>query len=152
MYLLLFALWLLLNGKITLEICLFGIGLTVLLGLLCKALFGYTPKKELRLYKKLPLFFAYIAVLAWEILKANLSMLGYLFCKKKKIEPVLVTFETDLTSEFARFMLANSITLTPGTITVETDDNIFTVHCLHPDMIAGIQTGAFVQLLKKLEA
>lgn len=152
MYLLIFGLWLLLNGKITLEICLFGVGLTVLLGVLCKALFGYTPKKELRIYKKLPLFAAYLAVLVWEILKANIAMLRYVWGRKKKIAPVLVTFQTSLHSEFARFMLANSITLTPGTITVETRDNIFTVHCLCPNMIEGIETGTFVRLLKKLEA
>lgn len=152
MYLLLFALWLLLNGKITLEIVLFGLGIVAILALVCCALFGYTPKKELRLYKKLPLFLAYLCVLFWEVLKANLTMLGIIISAKKKIRPALVTIRVPLKSEFARYMLANSITLTPGTITVETDADVFTVHCLHPKMLEGAESGIFVRLLQKLEA
>lgn len=152
MYLLLFALWLLLNGKLTVELCLFGIGITVLLALVLFALFGYTPRKELRLYTKIPLFLCYLAVLIWEILKANVTVLGIILCKKRKIEPALVTFRADLKTELARYMLANSITLTPGTITVETAGNEFTVHCLSAEMIRGAETGIFVRLLKKLEA
>lgn len=152
MYLLLFALWLLLNGKVTLEIILFGIGIIALLALLCYVLFGYTPKKELRLYRKVPLFFCYLGVLLWEVLKANFTVLGIILNKKKKITPALVTVRVDLRTDFARYMLANSITLTPGTITVETDGNEFAVHCLSAEMIEGIETGSFVRLLRKLEA
>lgn len=152
MYLLLFALWLLLNGRITLEIVLFGVGIVLFLSLPCSALFGYTPKKELRLYTKVPLFFAYLGVLLWEVLKANFTVLGFILFKKRRITPSLVTFRVQLKTEFARYMLANSITLTPGTITVETDGNCFTVHCLSAEMIEGAETGIFVRLLKKLEA
>ncbi len=151
MYLLLFALWLLLNGKFTLEICAFGIVIVVLLAVLSFVLFGYTPKKEWRLYTKLPLFLAYIAVLVWEVLKANAILIKIILHKKRKVTPALVTFHVDFRTEFARYMLANSITLTPGTITVETDGNEFTVHCLDEKMIEGAETGIFVRLLKKLE-
>lgn len=152
MYLLLFALWLLLNGKITVETVLFGIGITGLLALLCYALFGYTPRKELRLCRKFPLFLAYLAVLAWEILKANVTVFKIILCKRRRIEPALVTVRTEFQTEFARYMLANSITLTPGTITVETAGNDLTVHCLDAKMIQGAETGIFVRLLKKMEA
>lgn len=152
MYLLLFALWLLLNGKMTLEICVFGVVIVALLGVLSYVLFSYTPKKEWRLYTKLPLFLAYIAVLVWEVLKANAIVIRIILNKKRKVTPALVTFHTDFRTDFARYMLANSITLTPGTITVETDGNEFTVHCLDEKMIEGAETGIFVRLLKKLES
>lgn len=152
MYLLLYLLWLLLNGKVTVEICLFGLGIIALLSVLCYLLFGYTPKKELRIYSKIPLFFAYLAVLVWEILKANFTMLHIIYVKKRKVVPALVTFRVELKTEVARFLLANAITLTPGTITVETDGNRFTVHCLSADMLDGAETGVFIRLLKKLEA
>lgn len=152
MYLLLFALWLLLNGKVTLEISLFGAAIVALLALTAYALFIYTPKKELRLYTKLPLFFAYIAVLLWEVLKANFTVMRIILRKNRKVAPALVTFHADLQTDFARYMLANSITLTPGTITVETDGNEFTVHCLSEEMLDGAETGIFVRLLKRLEA
>ena len=44
MYLILFGLWLILNGALTVEIVLFGIGITALLAAASYALFGYTPK------------------------------------------------------------------------------------------------------------
>lgn len=152
MYLLLFVLWLVLNSKVTLEISLFGLVITAALGLLCYVLFGYTPKKELRLYKKTPLFLAYIAVLVWEILKANFTVLGIIFNRKKKVSPALITFSVDLKTDFARYMLANSITLTPGTITVDVDGNRITAHCLDEKMLDGAETSIFVRLLQKLEA
>jgi multicomponent Na+:H+ antiporter subunit E len=44
------------------------------------------------------------------------------------IEPALVSFESSLTTDLARVLLGNSITLTPGTLTVEIDGNRFLVH------------------------
>ena len=67
------------------------------------------------------------------------------------IDPVLVTVRVPLRTEFARFMLANSITLTPGTITVDADSDRFTVHCLHGRLIEGISDSTFVHLLQKME-
>ncbi len=68
-----------------------------------------------------------------------------------EIEPVLVDFDAPLTSDFARLILANSITLTPGTITVEQNESHFVVHCLDKDMAEGLDKSIFVQLLLKME-
>ena len=78
-------------------------------------------------------------------------MIGMLLRGKRAIDPVLVTVRVPLRTEFARFMLANSITLTPGTITVDADSDRFTVHCLHGRLIAGIEDSTFVHLLQKME-
>ena len=151
MYLLLYVLWILFNGRLTAEICLLGLAIVALVGLFAWKLLAYTPKTELRLLAKLPLFVVYLFVLRWEILKANFRVAG-LILRPKTAEPALVTVEIDLRSEFARYILANSITLTPGTITVKLEGKRFTVHCLREDLIEGIETGVFVRLLKKLEA
>lgn len=151
MYLLLYALWILLNGRLTVEICLLGLVIVALVGLFAQKLLAYTPKTELRLLAKLPLFVVYLLVLVWEILKANFRVVG-LILRPRTVDPALVTVEIDLRSEFARYVLANSITLTPGTITVKLEGKRFTVHCLREDLIDGIETGVFVRLLKKLEA
>ena len=49
-------------------------------------------------------------------------------------------------------ILANSITLTPGTITVSLEGNDFYVHCLDKEFAEGIDSSAFVELLQKMEA
>jgi multicomponent Na+:H+ antiporter subunit E len=48
-------------------------------------------------------------------------------------------------------MLADSITLTPGTITVSLEGNEYVVHCLDKELAEGINTSVFVTLLKRLE-
>lgn len=151
MYLLIFVLWLIFNGKLTLEIVLFGLALTAALGLLAKLLLGYGPKKELRIYRMLPLFLVYLAVLFWEVFKANLSTMGRVLRGRRSVEPTLVRIRVDLRTDFARYILANSITLTPGTLTVESKGNLLTIHCLHPSLLENTENGVFVRLLRRME-
>ncbi|MBQ8547563.1 MAG: Na+/H+ antiporter subunit E, partial [Lachnospiraceae bacterium] len=56
-----------------------------------------------------------------------------------------------LKTDLARTVLANSITLTPGTITVELTEDEFKVHCLDKEMAEGIEDSVFVRLLLKME-
>lgn len=151
MFLLFFILWIAFNAKISLEIILFGIAICgVIFTFLCKCM-DYSVRKEITLYKMLPLLIHYFIVLLWEILKANILMLKMIILDKYINEPVIVTFKCDLSDESCKVLLANSITLTPGTITVDIDDNLFTVHCFDKDMAEGIDDIVFIKLLKKIE-
>ena len=152
MYLLLYIFWIILNGKITLEICLIGVAATALIGLLMRVLFGYTLALDLRILKKVPLFICYIFVLIWEIIKASAAMFSYIFKEKETVEPVLVTFKPQLKTRLGRFILANSITLTPGTITVEADGENFTVHCLNRRALDVSPDSVFLRWIRRLEA
>ncbi|MBQ2111471.1 MAG: Na+/H+ antiporter subunit E [Clostridia bacterium] len=151
MYPILFGLWLILNGALTFEIVLFGIGITALLAAAAYALFGYSPKDDLRLLTRIPLFLAYTAVLLYGIIKANFTMLRIILSRDLSVKPALAVVDTGLSSRFTRFLFANSITLTPGTITVRTDGERFTVHCLRREMIEGIENGTLAKLLRKME-
>ena len=152
MYVLLFCFWLLLNGNVTLEIVLLGLAVTVLMAFLEYALFGYTPKTEGMLLRKAPVFCAYIPVLLWEILKAGWAVSKVVLFRRYKVTSTLVTFRTDLKTEFGRFLLANSITLTPGTITVQVNGDLLTVHCLDKSMLDTSGNGVFQRWIRKLEA
>lgn len=152
MYVLLFCFWLLLNGNVTLEIVLLGLAVTALMALLEYTLFGYTPKTEGMLLRKAPVFCAYIPVLMWEILKAGWAVSKVVLFRRYKVTPTLVTFRTDLKTEFGRFLLANSITLTPGTITVQVKGDRLTVHCLDKSMLDTSDDGVFQRWIRKLEA
>ena len=152
MYLLLFVLWLVFNGKLTLEIVLFGLALTALFAGLLRLLFGYGPKRELRILRKLPLFLLFFLLLLWEVAVANLRMIGTVLGSKRRIEPTVVRIRTDLKTGFARFLLANSITLTPGTLTVESEGPVLTVHCIRPALLENTESSAVVRLLRKMEA
>lgn len=151
MYLLFFAIWVILNGRITLEVVLFGLAIaTLMFAFICKFM-DYSVKKELWLFKNFFLLLWYLIVLIVEILKANFAVVKMIFSVKYQIEPALVTFKSPLKTGFANFLLANSITLTPGTITVSSENGEFVVHCLDKDLAVGMDDSIFVHLLKKLE-
>ncbi len=136
----------------TWEVALLGLAVVAAIGALAYVLFGYTPRREWRIDKKIPLFVCYVFVLLWEILKANWAVLGFIVNERRTIEPTLVRFTTSLKTRFGRFMLANSITLTPGTITVKMDGNRLTVHCLKRSMLDTSSDSVFERWISRLEA
>ena len=152
MLLLIFVVWVILNGNITTEILLFGVALTGLLYLFLRYFMAYSLKKEARIYRCVGLGLAYVATLLWEILKANFTVMHIVLNKKRPVHPALVFVQVPLKTDLGRVLLANAITLTPGTITVDASTDLFCVHCLSREMIEGIETSRFVRILKKLEA
>lgn len=151
MVLILFALWLIFSGKITTEIVIFGLILSAAVSLFCWKFLDYNPKNDWKAIKLLPQVIRYFIVLVIEVIKANAVMISLILSPKYEMEPVLVTFKTELKSDLARTILANSITLTPGTITAELAGNELKVHCLDKDMAVGIEKSIFVKLLKQME-
>ena len=90
-------------------------------------------------------------VLVKEIIKANFAVIKMIMSSRYEIEPAVVKFKTDLKTTTARILLANSITLTPGTITVSLENDEYVVHCLDKSLAEGINSSIFVTLLRKLE-
>lgn len=73
------------------------------------------------------------------------------FTRKEIMEPVLIHIKTPIKSSALRVLLANSITLTPGTITASlTDDDLY-VHCLDKSLADGVINSPFTELLLKIE-
>ena len=146
-----FIVWIIFNGRMTLEITLFGIVIAGLMfGFVCKFM-DYSIEKERNFYKKLPLFGKYVVLLIGEIVKANLVVFRLILTRKEVAEPVIVKVHTNLKTETARVILANSITLTPGPITVSLTDQELLVHCLDKSLAEGMEDSEFVKLLERLE-
>ena len=151
MFILFFLVWVIFNGQFTLEIAVFGIVIAgAMYWFICKFL-NYKPDYDLFLCKKAPLLIHYLITLIIEILKANGAVFKMIYSAEYEPEPAIVHFQTDLKTTFARVLLANSITLTPGTITVSLKDNIYTVHCLDKELAMGIDSSVFVKLLERIE-
>lgn len=151
MYILFFLLWIIFNGRITLEITIFGLLISAVIYLFICKFMEFSPKAELIYIKKLPYLIQYLFLLIKEIAFANVAAIKLVLSSKQVIEPCIVEFDTDLKSEISKFMLANSITLTPGTITVSVEGNHFMVHCLDKSMSEGMEDSSFVRLLRKIE-
>jgi len=151
MLLLFFLAWIIFNGTFTLEIVLFGMVIALgMFAFVCKFM-DYSIQKELRFYKLVPAFFQYGFLLVKEIVQANLSVCRMILSRKEIVEPVIVHVHTNLKTENAIVILANSITLTPGTITVSMTDDDLLVHCLDKSLAEGMEDSAFIKLLEKME-
>ena len=76
--------------------------------------------------------FVYAFVFTYYVLKGGLDVVYRVLHPKMPIVPGIVKVQSELETETGRTMLANSITLTPGTLTIEvTDDGVFYVHWLN---------------------
>ncbi|MGN0377554.1 MAG: Na+/H+ antiporter subunit E [Suilimivivens sp.] len=151
MYLLFFLIWVIFNGQFTPEIAAFGIVIAgVMYAFICKFM-GYKPKTDILMAKKIIYILQYVFILLKEIIKANFAVIKMITSSRYELEPAVVRFKADLKTTTARIMLANSITLTPGTITVSLEGDEYIVHCLDKTLAEGIHSSVFVTLLKRLE-
>ncbi len=151
MLLLFFLVWIIFNGAITTEILIFGVVVAFLMfGFVCKFM-DYSLRKEVLLIKRSGYFVLYLINLLIEIIKANVSVCHFVLYGTEQIEPVMVSFHTTLESRLARVILANSITLTPGTITVSLHGDEVIVHCLDRSLAEGMEDSSFVKMLEHME-
>ncbi len=78
--------------------------------------------------KKVAYAIWYVFYLLWEITKSNFDVAKRVIQPRIPINPGIVAVKTKLKSPAGRMILANSITLTPGTLTVEIEDDTFYIH------------------------
>jgi multicomponent Na+:H+ antiporter subunit E len=86
-------------------------------------------------------FVLYLPWLTLAIIKANLQVAAILIKPRMPIDPVMLKFESKLKHRISLVTLANSITLTPGTITVELEKGMYIVHSLVPGCAGDLETG-----------
>ena len=151
MYLIYFLLWVIFNGKITLEIVIFGLIIAAALLFFTCRFADYSLYKEKKLLQNILRILQYMFILTIEIAKANGAVIKLILSEAEEIEPALVTFQADLKGAMTKSFLANAITLTPGTITVLLEDNTYTVHCLDEEMALGMDSSVIVDILRDIE-
>lgn len=80
----------------------------------------------------------YIVWLMWQVVLSNLHLLKLAFQGPKALSPQIIRYETNLKSDFEKFLLANSITLTPGTITMKILGNTYYIHAVSDFTAKGL--------------
>jgi len=132
--------WLVLSGKFDV----FHISLGVISCFIVAFFSGdiMFPDPDLRGYPRMTMrFIAYIPWLLWQIWVSNLHVLRLVFHPRMMdlIDPRIVRFKSRLTGDMALLVLANSITLTPGTITIFVSVmGGFTVHAIDKELAEGL--------------
>ncbi|OFY76456.1 MAG: hypothetical protein A2V46_08300 [Bacteroidetes bacterium RBG_19FT_COMBO_42_7] len=145
--------WLLLTFRITVPNLIVG----SVASLVCSAIFAryyfHNVYKFLQ-PRRYFWFIIYLFVFIWECIKANFDVAYRVIHPSMPIKPGIVRVKTSLKSEFAKMLLANSITMTPGTITVDLVGDEFYIHWIYvssddPAVYTGIITGLFEKYIKK---
>ena len=139
----LFALWVALSQK--LDAFHLGLGLIAAFGIAFATRGIYrspprpmSPQEFLRIPRRCGPFVAYAGWLGWEILLAASSVAMVVLRPRMRIDPKVLRLRDNLPHPIARMTLAHSITLTPGTLTVDCDDDALAVHFLD-----GANAGTF---------
>jgi multicomponent Na+:H+ antiporter subunit E len=151
-FLIMFGFWILLSGKFDLFHLVLGILSSALVSFLSADIFMYNPKASHRL----AIGFRFLLYLPWLLYQIVLSTLHVTILAlhprmKDRIDPTIVTFKTKLQTNIAKVALANSITLTPGTITVRVEDQVFYVHAISRQAAAGLPGEMEERLAKVFE-
>jgi multicomponent Na+:H+ antiporter subunit E len=128
----LFLFWLLLSGSLSADVLVSGVVIAALISFLFYP--GLSFFTELNLTPRTLLVgFQYYGYFFKELLLSNLKMARIILSPSLPINPAIVRVKTRLKSSMGRLMLANSITLTPGTLTVDMDGEWLYVHCVKLD-------------------
>lgn len=146
------VIWILLSDSVSPSGFLFG----YLLGAVSLFLFFAHEKRPFYLkhvWKALIL----LLVFCKEVVVANLSVLRYVVSPLNRMNPGIVAMHVDFDSDFELVLLANMITLTPGTLTLEiSHDNhtlfLHTLDCSHPEELIAHINSVFVKRIKEVAA
>jgi multicomponent Na+:H+ antiporter subunit E len=127
LFVVLMIVWFLINNSFQIEIVIIGAVLSLIISLI----FGRRTD-VLNEFRFTPAAFfytlVYLLVFFVELIKSNIDVALRVIKPSLPINPGIVKTKTVLKSKMARMILTNSITLTPGTLTVDIDDDILYIH------------------------
>jgi multicomponent Na+:H+ antiporter subunit E len=154
LFIFLFLIWLLLTLNVTLP----NLAVGVIAALIVTLFFGkYALKVNKRVFQVQRYAFAliYCFIFLWECIKANFDVAYRVVSPSLPVKPGIVRAKTNLTSDIAKVFLANSITMTPGTITVDVVDDKFYIHWIYvrskdPEEYTHRILGRFEKYLKRI--
>lgn len=144
-----FGFWLLLSGQYV-EL-LFALGVLSVLLVVTIAVRMDVCDREGHPIHLSPKAILYWPWLAWEIVKANLDVACRVLDPRMPIHPSLIRVKASQRSELGKVIYANSITLTPGTVSIDIKRNEIEVHALTREAARGLRRGDMNRRVKDLE-
>ncbi|MCJ7691652.1 MAG: Na+/H+ antiporter subunit E [Clostridiaceae bacterium] len=141
--------WIIISENAKVETICIGIIISLLVATLNKDLMHINRKLIFR--KNSMLWIPYIILMLKEILVSNINVAKIVLSPKMIISPQMVTIRTKIKSDFNKTIFANTITLTPGTLTISLDRDIIAVHCLKGEYARDLTNSAFEKIILKVE-
>ena len=152
MFVLLFLLWLVLNGGWSLQIAGAGVLAAGFVAWGCQRVLGLPFWGGRKLWQRILRAVGYLPLLLREVWTANLQVILRILCPgRRRGAPRLSWVDPGLREPGTQFLLANSITLTPGTVTVALHRGRLCVYALDQEFAAGVKDSEFVRRLRRWE-
>lgn len=151
MYFLLLLLWIIYNGRITLEVVLIGSLVAGAVYWFICTFMSYKRVYDKKILKNISRYLSLTFVLIIQILKSSIPMLLEIFMFKKEIKPEIVKFKSPVKKISLQVALANCITLTPGTYTLKVENDEITVYGLSSKAVENIEKSVYANKLKELD-
>ena len=145
----LFLLWLVLSGIYTPILISFGV-----LSAIIVAWIAY--RMDVADHEGFPIQLSWKAVSYWpwlivEIIKSNIAVAGLILGSRENIKPILIRIPANQKTELGQVTYANSITLTPGTVSIAVGDNMIDVHSLSKAAAQDLKKGVMHDKVCRLE-
>ena len=145
----LFAVWLLLSGHYSLFITSLGVASVIICVYLVLRM--ETCDQETHPIHMTSRAFTYWPWLIIEIIKANFDVAKRVFSVGPNINPAVLTVESSQGTELGQVIYANSITLTPGTTTMDIDNGKFTIHTIAKEVGEDLLKGDMDSRVSRME-
>lgn len=152
MFFLLLLVWIVLNGSLHPQVLAAGAVVSLVLSWASYRILKLPPWGGAGRIDRFPKAFFYLIYLVWEVWKANLRVIRLILQpRRRKGAPKLTWFASGLKEPGHQFLLANSITLTPGTVTVSLRKGRLCVYALDQEFAADISDSGFLRRLRQWE-
>lgn len=149
-FILLFSVWLLLSGHT--EPLLVGLGAASCALVVWLSARMHILDEESYAYHILVRLIGFLPWMLWQVVKSNIYVAKLILSPSLPIRPYLVHIRVRQHTTIGQVIHANTITLTPGTLTLDVRDNSFLVYALTPDIIEESGTEELDQRVAKLES
>ena len=147
--LVMFAVWLFLSGHYVPLLITFGVVSSVFVVIV-------SMRMDVADHEGLPVHLSWRGIiywpwLVWQIILANIDVARRILSPGLPISPCVVTLHTSQKTELGKVIYANSITLTPGTVTMELEQDQVVVHALNQAAADDLAEGAMDRKVTKME-
>lgn len=147
MFIVLFFFWMVMSGRTETKFIIYGVLTAAVVSWITYPLLLVPNKDASKKYfvfgVSIPKFICYFFWLMWQLVLANVDVLLATTSQEMAIDPKIVRFYFKADNPMATVVLANSITLTPGTVTVNvTEDGLYEIHALTLGAASGVLDGS----------
>jgi multicomponent Na+:H+ antiporter subunit E len=140
--------WLALSGHYEpLMLALGLVSVAVVFGMAWRGDFHLHRDVTVRFALRLPLFLAWVA---WQVFVSAIGVVRKVWSPRLELRPVVAPTPADALPELAKVVYANSITLTPGTLALDVDEEQILVHGIDQSDVDDLDEGAMLRQVRRL--